>query len=274
VFLGCADSAAGVYALNGSTANDAITIITGSSTVIIKSNSRPHWDPESRYLVTPLARDHSYGHEADLLASGSGRGWVQNLFAANDSKAQRLLWQRAREITPGAEGLFFAPYLAGGEQGVLWNPELSGMLNGLTSAHTPAHIARALFEGMSFEIRRCIEVLEPKPATSVRITGWMTENKGDLQILADVLGRSVRAYELESASAIGAALLTGLVDEKIQTSERTPLVLNPSPKNTRLYDEIYARYVAQFPATSYKGGGAPKEAGHRVLGAIARVPPL
>lgn len=258
VFVGCADSAAGVYALNGTAAKDAVTILTGSSTVIIKSDRKPHWDRESRYLVTPLALHHIYGREADLLASGSARGWLQNLFAANDSKAQRLLWQRAREISPGAQGLLFAPYLAGGEQGVLWNPELNGMLHGLTSAHTQAHIARALFEGMAFEIRRCIEVLENQPVAFVRITGWMAENAAESQILADVLGRSVHACKLDSASATGAALLTGFVHEKMYFSRLTSLAFAPRAKNTRLYDEVYARYMACFPSNHCRVDGAPR----------------
>jgi len=248
VVVGCADSAAGVYALNGSATNSAVTILTGSSTVIIKSDSSPHWDPETRYLVTPLGLDHMFGREADLLAGGSARDWVQSLFAGNDSKAQRLLWQGARAVSPGAEGLLFAPYLAGGEQGVLWNPELKGILNGLRSDHAPVHIVRALLEGMSFEIRRCVEVLEDKQIASVRISGWMAKNPADLQILADILGRSVHAYKLGSASAIGAALLTGFVDEEAYFREIGASVFNPTMKNTRSYDEVYARYIAQFPA--------------------------
>ncbi len=252
VAVGCADSAAGVYALNGSAGNGALTLLTGSSTVIIKSDSSPHWDPETRYLVTPLARDHAYGREADLLASGSARDWVENLFAAEDAKARRLLWEHARAISPGAEGLLFAPYLASGEQGVLWNPELRGAINGLTSAHGPAHLARALLEGMSFEIRRCVEVFEETPIASVRITGWMAENAADLQILADVLGRSVHGYKLQSASAIGAALLTGFVDEKPYFNNLKASVFSPTTKNARSYEQVYARYIARFPASPRK----------------------
>ncbi len=215
VVVGCADSAAGVHALDaGAPATDTVAILTGSSTVIIKSDTNPHWDPQRRYLVTPLAVDHAYGREADLLASGSARDWMQNLFTGASRNAWRSLWQAAREISPGAEGLLFAPYLAGGEQGVLWNHDLAGSLLGLTCAHGPVHIARALLEGMSFEIRRCIEVLVDNPIASVRITGWMAENPADLQILADILGKSVHAYKLDSASATGAALLTGFVDEE------------------------------------------------------------
>ncbi len=264
VLLGCADSAAGVYALNGSAANDAVTILTGSSTVIIKSDSSPHWDPEARYLVTPLALDETYGRETDLLASGSARDWVQNLFAGNDREAQRLLWQGAREISPGAGGLLFAPYLAGGEQGVLWDPELKGILHGLTCAHRPVHIARALLEGMSFEIRRCVEVLEDRPTASVRISGWMTGNLADLQILADVLGRNVHAYKFASASAIGAALLTDFVDEEAYFREIKAEVFSRTERNTCCYDEVYVRYIEQFPATSCTKVTAPaKDSSHR-----------
>jgi sugar (pentulose or hexulose) kinase len=250
VIVGCADSAAGLYALSGSAANHDFTILTGSSTVIIKSDSSPHWDPELRYVVTPLAGDERYGREADLLASGSARDWLQKLFAGNDAKARRLLWEGARTIAPGANGVFFAPYLAGGEQGVLWNPELKGILTGLTCAHGPAHIARALLEGMSFEIRRCVEVLGGEPRAPVRMTGWMAENPADSQILADILDRPVHAYKLPSASAVGAALLTGFADQKTYFSEMTPSAFSSNTKNTRCYDELFASYIEQFPTSS------------------------
>jgi xylulokinase len=249
VFLGCADSAAGVYALNGEEQSFHIaTILMGSSTVIMKSDSQPHWDPESRYLVTPLAVDGTYGREADLLASGSAREWAQRvLLKRGNKKAQRSAWQAAYEVVPGADGLLFAPYLARGEQGILWNPDLRGTLTGLTLAHNSAQIARALLEGMSFEIRRCVELFEKEsPVSAVHITGWMANIHEESQMLADILGRPVVAFRLESASAIGAALVTGLIDHKKYFAKVTPVVFNTS-KQTRRYSEVYARYSAQFP---------------------------
>ncbi len=247
--LGCADSVAGVYALSGTErVPHAATILTGTSTVIMKCESRLRWDRQSRYLLTPFAVDEWYGCEADLLATGSAREWAASVFLRRgNKKTQRFLWQSAYNAAPGADGLLFAPYLAGGEQGVLWDPDLRGTLTGLTLAHDGAKIARALLEGMSFEIRRCLEVFEEQePLSLVRVTGWIAEIPEELQLLADIIGRPVHAFRLDSAPAIGATLLTGLINSKKYFAKIRPAVFRPGQRSRR-YNEIYARYVVQFP---------------------------
>jgi xylulokinase len=249
VVLGCADSVAGAHGMSAGSLDSTATIITGSSTVILKSDSEPRWDHRSRYLVTPLALDGVYGREADLLASGSAREWVAGVFLGRGGKKkQRSVWQEAYRLAPGADGLFFAPFLAGGEQGVLWNPNLRGTINGLTLAHGSAQIARALLEGTCFEIRRCLEVFEDEMRlSSVRLTGWMAEAPQQSQLLADIIGRAVHAFRLDSASAVGAALLTGMIDRKKYLENIGALVFTPSELKLR-YDELYAEYAAQFPS--------------------------
>ena len=255
VVLGCADSVAGVYALSGAKwlAHTA-TVLTGTSTVIMKCDSQPRWDRRSRYLLTLFAVDGWYGCEADLLATGSAREWAASVFLRRaNGKTQRSLWQSAYKIAPGADGLFFAPFLAGGEQGVLWNPHLRGTLTGLTLAHNGAKIARALLEGMSFEIRRCLEVLEAEvPLQFVRVTGWIADIPEELQLLADIISRPVHAFRLDSAAAIGATLLTGLIDSKKYFANTRPAVFTPGQRS-KCYNKIYAKYVAQFPAGATTG---------------------
>jgi xylulokinase len=246
VILGCADSAAGVYAIDGDDPT-ALAVITGSSTVIMKSDSTPVWDSLSRYLVTPLARHGTYGREADLLASGSARAWAEHILWASEKKSSRALWRAAYDVPPGANGLLFAPYLAGGEQGILWSPDLQGTLRGLTLDHDPGHIARALLEGMFFEIRRSIEPFgQEQPLSHVRCTGWIAAIPAELQLLADVLGKPVHAYKLDSASAMGAALVSGLINKDKYQENTKATVFQPTQQST-LYNIIYGRYLVQFP---------------------------
>jgi len=88
VVLGCADSVAGVHALGrGKVDSHTVTLLTGSSTVILKCDAQPRWDQQNRFLVTPLARDGAYGREADLLASGSAREWATGVLERNDKNS-------------------------------------------------------------------------------------------------------------------------------------------------------------------------------------------
>ncbi len=251
VVLGCADSVAGVYALSG-TSDFARTaaVLTGTSTVIMKCDSQPRWDPRCRYLLTPFAVDGWYGSEADLLATGSAREWVARVFLGRaNNNMQRTWWHSAYEIAPGADGLLFAPYLAGGEQGVLWNPNLRGTLTGLTLAHNGASVARALIEGTCFEIRRCLEVFEGEaPLSYLRVAGCVAGIPEELQLLADITGRPVHAFALSSASAIGAALVSDMIDSAKYFEKTKAIVLSPTERS-QSYNEIYARYIAQFTGT-------------------------
>jgi sugar (pentulose or hexulose) kinase len=103
---------------------------------------------------------------------------------------------------------------------------------------------------MAFEIRRCLEVfVEEGPLSLIRVAGWIADIPPELQMLADVIGWPVHAFHLDSASAMGAALLTGLIDSKKYFANTQPTVFAPGQRNER-YDEIYARYIAQFPANA------------------------
>jgi xylulokinase len=245
VVLGCADSVAGVYAISGTEQlRNTATVLTGTSTIIMQCHSQPRWDRLNRYLLTPFALDGWYGCEADLLSGGSAREWgARVLLGRVEKKRLRSVWRSVYRVAPGADGLFFAPFLAGGEQGVLWNPHLRGTLTGLALAHGEVQMMRALLEGMCFEVRRCLEVFEEEGHLSfVRIAGWVADIPQELQLLADVIGRPVHAFRLDSPSAVGATLLTGLIDIKAHFVRAKPVVFTPSQRK-KSYDEIYAQYI-------------------------------
>jgi xylulokinase len=245
VVLGCADSVAGVYAIGGSEQlQKTATVLTGSSTVIMRCDSQPRWDRLHRYLLTPFALDGWYGCEADLLASGSARAWGARVFLGQgEKKSERLLWQEVYRVAPGAGGLFFTPFLAGGEQGVLWNPLLRGTLTGLSMTHRGVEIMRALLEGMCFEVRRCLEVFEEGGQLSfVRVAGWVADIPRELQLLSDIIGRPIHVFRLDSASAVGATLLSSLIDIGKHLANAKPAVFTPSQRS-KSYDEIYAKYI-------------------------------
>ncbi len=247
VSVGAADSVSSALAMAG--LEEGIACITmGSSTVIIDAVRGISLDPHTRFLLTPHVEPGWYGREMDLLATGTGYRWLCELLGVPDG----VLDQKAAESAPGAHGLMFAPYLAGGEQGALWDPSLRGALTGLTLYHTPSDIARAFMEGVGFEIRRCLEVLsDTMPVREVVISGHITAHQKSLQMLANILNQPVRPYPSGSPAAWGAALgalkmLTSRAQSR-QVDDSWPAVVRPTA-DSDLYHRLYRQYVSRTQA--------------------------
>lgn len=246
VSIGAADSVAGALAMGGME-EGSLSIAMGSSTVIIAAVRGPLLDPAARYLLTPHALDGWYGREMDLLATGTGFSWLCGLLGWTGEQFEA----RALGSPPGARDVCFSPYLAAGEQGVLWNAALRGVIHGLTLQHEPADIARAFLEGVFFEVRRCIEVLEEAktaPIQRVVLAGKAAENPGVMGMLADVLGRPVQSFVHPSPAAIGAAMLGGGGGAENSHALPSQIAARAEPGAAALaYDRFYQRYLGLFP---------------------------
>jgi len=203
VTVGAADSVSGAFAMGAMTFARRVCVAMGSSTVILDAVRARRTDPQMRYLLTPHVEAHWYAREMDLLATGTGHRWLSELLGCGPGELERL----AEQSPPGARGVTFAPYLAGGEQGALWNPNLRGAVQGLTLHTDRSDLARAFMEGVGFEIRRCIEVLaETDTVAEIVLAGHLADVPFALQMLADILARPVQPFPPLSAAALGAAL--------------------------------------------------------------------
>jgi xylulokinase len=245
VLVGAADSVASAFAMAGLNSG-VVCVGMGSSTIVMDSVAARLLDGQRRYLLTPHAMEGWFGREMDLLATGTGFRWLTTLLGSTDED----LLNRAAAAPPGANGLFFAPYLAGGEQGALWDPTLRGTLHGLSLSHTASDVARAFIEGVQFEIRRCIDVLsEAVPVRHVVLAGHATSRREILGMVADMLGHPVQAYEHRSPAALGAARLATLAGSTVAGTDSAsltyPLVV-PGP-NAADYEGIYRCYTSLFP---------------------------
>ncbi len=240
VAVGAADSVASAYAMAG--LEQGVACVTmGSSTIILDAVRERRLDPATRYLLTPHVAPGWFGREMDLLATGTGYRWLSDLFGWGAGELDAA----AARVAPGANGLAFAPYLAGGEQGALWDPSLRGSIRGLGLHHGRDDIARAFLEGVCFEIRRCVDVLaEVAPVHRVVLAGHIVGQPSSVQLLADVLDQPVALHDSVSPAAIGAArgaaALGGLAD--LPPTARAGAVVEPGSA-APAYRLLYARYV-------------------------------
>ncbi len=241
---GAADSVSSSYSMAGLD-EQVVSISFGSSAVILAASASMRLDPSARYLLTPHAEEGWYGREMDILASGTGYHWLSSLFGWAEGQIDR----RAADSVPGAHGLTFPPYLAGGEQGALWNPRLRGAIMGLSLNHTRADIARAYLEGVFFEVKRCVDVLtETLPIAAVRVGGRIVHEPGSMQMLADILGHTVTEVTDQSPAAIGAALLARRLMRSEGPEEgglRLLRTARPDTRTSQIYRSLYQEYLAR-----------------------------
>ena len=204
VVLGGADSVLGALGL-GAAAHGDVAVIAGTSAIVIGVCDHPIRDEQRRYLVTPLATP-GWGLEMDLLAMGSAFSGIAELVGL---PGPAELLQAARTV-PVADAPVFLPYLAPGEQGALWDPQLTGTVHGLRLGMSAGHIGRALVTGIVVELRRCIETLADSTGTRgpIQLGGNAAASPLLWQDLADATGCDVVVDPLvRDHSALGAALL-------------------------------------------------------------------
>lgn len=245
VSTGAADSVCAAYSMAGLD-EKIVSISFGSSAVVIGASATLRLDPSARYLLTPHVMNSWYGREMDLLATGTGYRWLSDLFGWRDGQIDSY----AADSVPGARGVFFPPYLAGGEQGALWNPRLQGALFGLNLRHSRSDLARAYLEGVFYEVKRCVDVLaETTPIESVRVSGNIVRSPSSIRMLAAILEHPVAAVLELSPAAVGAAYLARRIldgaDPHDPPASLSRQLTSPDQHTAQVYAGLYREYLAR-----------------------------
>jgi xylulokinase len=202
----------------------------------------------------------------NTLACGSALLWARRLLCpAEEAPDYEALEQGLRSVPPGADGLIFLPHLMG-ERGRCSDPDARGCFFGLTFAHTPAHLLRAVVEGVVFQIRREMDTAAAgrhegaspgeKPWSSppdepVLLSGAAARSAVWQQVVADTTDRPVIVPEVPDATALGAAMIAAVAVGHFPSPRaasaawfRPGVVLHPSEQGSDRYAAAYERYLA------------------------------
>lgn len=146
-----------------------------------------------------------------LSAAGGSLEWLRGIL--NEPRLDYAGLERlAASVPDEPTGILYYPYLAG--SGSPHSDSLArGAFLGLSAAHTRGHLARAVIEGLAFEVefmRRRAEQAGNGPAQRILTAGGGVYNRAWLQLKADVSGCVVEAFDQPETTLLGAALLAGL----------------------------------------------------------------
>jgi sugar (pentulose or hexulose) kinase len=206
------------------------------------------------YAATPA----NFLLETDLKGGTFTLNWLVEKWLTPAARRGRSVAQMlgeleldAQRLPAGSDGLLLVPYW-NGVMNPYWDDHATGIVIGWQGAHGPAHLYRAILEGIAFEQRlhsRAVE-LATEPITEFVVMGGGSESALWCQILADVLERSIVRASTHEASALGAAILasvaTGLHSNlhtavaSMTRNGQTFTSGSASAVYSRLYEEAYA----------------------------------
>lgn len=194
-----------------------------------------------------------YGQMLSLVNGGSSFEWMTRLLGLigrSVSEMDALI----ETASPGTEGLRFWPLLTAGG-GAELAVGTRGQLIGLQLSHRPAHMLRAVIEGLGFELTRYLRLLEHGGIRPKRLVmcGGAAASRVTPQIVADVTRLPVVCTTESEMSALGAAMIArGLVEPDsdlaaISEAMSSPVRSVTPSKDSDPYQALLGEYVASLP---------------------------
>jgi xylulokinase len=160
--------------------------------------------------------------------------------------------------SPEPSPVMVLPHFAG--SGTPWFDTASkGAILGLTFNTTKADLAKAILEGLTFELRVNLDLLKQSrvPINELRAIGGGARSELWLQLKADISGIRVVTPAVTEAACLGAALLAGVgaglfpsaaqAAEQVLTFKKS---YEPDPARAARYAERFAIYRTIYPAVA------------------------
>jgi glycerol kinase len=169
---------------------------------------------ESKHgLLTTVAwqldGETTYALEGSAFIAGAAVQWLRDGLG---------LIKKAADVEPLAAsvkdsgGVTFVPALAG-LGAPHWRPDARGLFTGIDRGTTKGHLARAVLEGVAFQITDLLEAMRKDSGRDVpvfKVDGGAARNDLLMQFQADMLATPVERPKMLETTALGAAFLAGL----------------------------------------------------------------
>ena len=194
--------------------------------------------PTNGYVRTSNPTLHSFAH-----ANGKWHLMGCILSAASCNKwLNEIVFESNYDIGTGSaeNELYFLPYLSG-ERCPHNDGDVRGAFIGLSHTTSREDMQLAVFEGISFAIKDCIELCPSRIGTAT-VCGGGTKSRAWMQVLANVLGIELQVIANEGPAYGGALLAAG-----ISHTPNVEYTVKPDFQTAALYVQKYEKYKQLYP---------------------------
>jgi xylulokinase len=187
---------------------------------------------------------------------GGALEWMKQIVYGDKKDAYKEIDELVSHAEPGAKKLIFTPWLMG-ERAPINSAYVRGQFFNLGMYHTRADIFRSIFEGIGYNCRWGIDVMEKlskSKQNEIRILGGASKSNIWCQIFADIWQKKVkRIKDPQFASASGSAYIAmislGILKDfkQIKDLVKIDAEFNPDSKKAEIYDQLFKQYINIYP---------------------------
>lgn len=175
---------------------------TGNTPVLSKNN-----------LLTTIAwkiqDEVTYAIEGGVFVGGAAIQWLRD--GARMIRTSADINTLAATVTDNG-GVYFVPALTG-LGAPYWDQYARGAFYGISRGTTDGHIARAVLEGIAFQVYDIVKEMEKdlgSTCVEIRVDGGASASDYLMQIQSDIFGFNIVRPKIIETTALGAAYLAGL----------------------------------------------------------------
>ena len=215
-------------------------------------------DPQGVLVVKPNQGIGNYTIEACSNTCASSYRWYRDTFgdfeklkaAENGRDPYDLINEQIATVPPGSNGVTFLNYLQGAS-GAKINDRARATFLGMTIGTTKADMARAVMEGICFEMNDIIKAEQAAgiQLNGIRLTGGAAKSPLWCQMLSDITKQPIYLLKSGETGCLGAALYAGVgvgvYQNCADASDRAVQLTSsyaPNPETFDAYDKAYQRF--------------------------------
>ena len=196
--------------------------------------------------------------EGGQTSSGSILAWYKRTLCKDlegkEESAYDILNRAAEQLPPGADGLLILDWWQGNRTPYT-DPNVRGMIYGLSLGHTQAHIYRAIMEAVAFGTENVFDSFRKAGYTvdEVYMGGGTTNSDLFMQIHADVSNVVINVPKNPQSATLGSAILAAVsaglyptLDEAVAHMVQFKKRIVPNPENHEKYKKIFTQYQKAY----------------------------
>ena len=235
-------------ALGASIRPGVATVSLGTASAISCLTDRPVLDPLRRIPTFPFVVRGLWDLEGVVGTAGGAFRWLKETLFPETS--YEVLTGMASQSPPGAHGVCFYPHLSGAGS-PHWQADVWGGFGGLSLATKAGDLIRSVLEGIAFQIRENLEVMESMdiPVEELVLFGGGAQSPFWSQMISDIAGKPASATGMVDVANWGACILAGaaagIMDSDVLARPPAGDMLghwSPRPDLVTHYDQVYQRY--------------------------------